>query len=66
MLTQKHPDLSENERRLAAMIRLGWTPSQIASLENTSASTIRTRKSRLKKKLVVAELESYLSTLEPS
>lgn len=64
ILQKWHPDLTENERRLAAMIKLGWPSTQIASLEDTSASTVRTRKSRLKKKLEIEDLEDYLNRLK--
>ena len=61
-LSIAHSNLSAHERRLAALIKLGWASNQIASLEHTSSSTIRTRKSRLKRKLGVDNLERYLAS----
>ena len=67
-LERQFPDLSASEKRLAAMISIGWSSSDIAKLENSSSSAIRTRKSRLKKKLDLAgkiSLEDFLISLKP-
>lgn len=66
-LGSRFPDLSESEKRLAAMISIGWSSADIAKLENSSSSAIRTRKSRLKKKLQLngsTSLEDFLSTFK--
>ncbi len=66
-LGRQFPDLSESEKRLAAMISIGWSSSDIAKLENSSSSAIRTRKSRLKKKLELkgkTSLEEFLISLK--
>jgi DNA-binding NarL/FixJ family response regulator len=66
-LGAQFPDLNEGDKRLAAMIGLGWSSSDIAKLENSSSSAIRTRKSRLKKKLQMdadTSLEDFISSLK--
>jgi len=61
-LSQKYPELTKNERRLCAVVRMGLNTNDIANLDGSSPSAIRTRKSRLKKKLGIYEqsLEDFL------
>lgn len=61
-LSQKYPDLTKNERRLCAVVKMGLSTNDIANLAGSSASAIRTRKSRLKKKLGITDqsLEEFL------
>lgn len=66
-LSSQFPDLSEGEKRLAAMISIGWSSTEISKLEGSSSSAIRTRKSRLKKKLGLKgknALEDFLVSLK--
>ncbi len=62
-LSEKFPELNEADKRLCVMIKLGWNSNDIATLENSTPSAIRTRKSRLKKKMELSgseDLQQYL------
>lgn len=65
-LKSKHPTLTKGDLVLCSYIRLGMTNQEIADEKNTSLNTIKTAKSRLKKKLKLqadVKLDNYLSTV---
>lgn len=54
-LNKKYPSLTENEKRLAAQLRLNLSNKDIAALNNTSNKSVEMARYRLRKKL---ELDS--------
>lgn len=50
-LLQKFPDLTDNERRLCAQIRLNLTMKEIASINNISVKSVEMARYRLRKQL---------------
>jgi len=65
-LAQRYPDLTENEKRLCAMLRLNLSVKDIATINNVSDNAVRTAKHRLRKKMKLSDqddLESYLEAL---
>ncbi len=65
-LMQQNPDLTNNDFRLAALIRLGMTNKEIASIFNISAQSVKNALYRLKKKLQLEpddNLRTYLKKL---
>ncbi len=65
-LSQRYPDLTENEKRLCAMLRLNLSVKDIATINNVSDNAVRTAKHRLRKKMNLGDqdnLESYLEAL---
>ncbi len=64
-LTQEHPDLSPNERRLCTFLRLNMTTKEIASITYQNSRSIDVARTRLRKKLNLPReknLISYLSS----
>lgn len=59
-LKQDHPDLSPNEMRLCALIRLNMNLKECATLLSVSSDSIKTARHRLKKKLGLAEEQSLV------
>lgn len=63
-LAQKHPDLTQNEKRLCAFIRMELGVKEIATINGVSDNAIRTGKHRLRRKLNMDEnsnLKEYLA-----
>jgi len=61
-----HPDMSPAETRLIALIKLGFSSKEIASLTQNSPESIHVSRSRLRKKLGLgqnANLSTYLDQL---
>lgn len=50
-LANRFPDLSENEQRLAALIRLNLSSKEIASILNISTKSVEVNRHRLRKKM---------------
>lgn len=50
-LKKRYPDLSENELKLCAYIRIGLRAKQIAEMLNVTADSVNTNRYRLRKKL---------------
>ena len=50
-LLQQFPSLTENERKLCAMIRLGLSSKEIAGVQNISPKSVDMNRYRLRKKL---------------
>ena len=50
-LAKKYQGLSENEKRLAALIRLNLSSKEIAAILNTSTKSVEVNKHRLRKKM---------------
>ncbi len=51
VLDTKYPDLSKNERKLSALLKLELTTKDIAALTNTTVRGVETARYRLRKKL---------------
>lgn len=66
-LNQINPDLSPNERRLCAFLRLNMSTKEISSITSQSLRSIEVARTRLRKKLNLTNTEQglieYLSTL---
>jgi len=62
-LLEKHPNLTPSELKLAALLRLNMSSKDIANITNLSIDGIRVSRSRLKKKLLLAEIENLVSYL---
>lgn len=61
-----HPDLSDKEIRLSALLRLGLSSKEIAGLFNISSTSVDQNRYRLRKKLLLASdsnLVDYLLSL---
>ena len=52
-LSEKHPDLTEQERRLTTLLRLGFSSKHIASLMNISPKSVEMSRYRLRNKLAL-------------
>jgi PAS domain S-box-containing protein len=65
-IKSKHPEMSPAETRLIALIKLGFSSKEIASLTQNSPESIHVSRSRLRKKLGLAQnanLSTYLDQL---
>jgi len=66
-LNQIHPDLSPNETRLCAFLKLNMSTKEIASITHQSPKSINVARSRLRKKLNITHTDTnifqYLSDL---
>lgn len=63
-LSKSNPDLTPNELRLCAFLRMGLTTKEIASLTFREVRSVESARNRLRKKLDVPQeisLQSYLS-----
>ncbi|MBQ0786895.1 MAG: hypothetical protein KBT69_05310, partial [Oceanihabitans sp.] len=64
-LLKKHPDLSSNEKKICAFLKLGMNTKDIASVTNKIERTVITARSRLRKKMNLdksVNLENYISS----
>ena len=59
-LQNKYPDLSTNERRLCAFLRLNMTTKEIASITGQSTRSIEVARTRLRKKLQLTNSDTNL------
>lgn len=67
ILKSHHPDLSQGETRLSALIRMNLANHEIATLLNIESKSVKMARYRLKKKLDLDEnqdLNSYIQCLE--
>lgn len=63
-LKERFPTLTENEKKLCAMLRLNLSSKEIASIQNISVKSVEMNRYRLRKKIHLAaeeELVSFLS-----
>ena len=60
-LTKKHPDLTPNEMRLCAFLKLNMSTKEIASITNQSPASLNVARSRLRKKLNIVHTEANIS-----
>lgn len=56
-----HPDLSPNDLRFCAYLRLNLTSKEIAPLLNISIKSVETRRYRLRKKLNLEHEDNLVS-----
>lgn len=62
-LAEKHPDLTPNERRLCAFLRLNMTTKEISSITYQSSKSIDVARSRLRKKMNLPREENLICYL---
>ncbi len=66
-LNKKHPDLTSNDRRLCALLKLNLTSKEIAQISGQSFKSVENARTRLRKKLGLTntktDLVVYLNTL---
>jgi len=65
-LKEKHPDLSENDTRLCAYLKIGMQNQEIASIAFISPESVRKRKQRLREKLNLEsgnDITQYITSL---
>lgn len=66
-LLEKHPDLSPNEGRLVALLRLNMTTKEIAAITHQNIKSVEVARARLRKKLNLTgtdvNLVGYLNSL---
>lgn len=63
-LKQRFPDLTKNEERLCAMLRLNLSSKEIAALNNTSTKAVEMGRYRLRKKLKLDQEQSIIDYLQ--
>ena len=65
-LTEHHPSLTENDKRLVTLLRLGFSSKHISSLTNISPKSVEIARYRLRTKLGLSHdqnLIAYLKTI---
>lgn len=65
-LTEHHPHLTENDKRLVTLLRLGFSTKHISSLTNISPKSVEIARYRLRSKLGLSHeqnLINYLKTI---
>lgn len=65
-LSERFPQLSENEKKLCAMIRLNLSSKEIAAIQNISSKSVDMNRYRMRKKLNITgeeDLSKFLSDL---
>jgi tetratricopeptide (TPR) repeat protein/DNA-binding CsgD family transcriptional regulator len=62
-LNEKHPDLSPNERKLCAFLRLNMTTKEISAITQQSVKSINVARFRLRKKINLDRDENLISYL---
>ena len=64
---KQHPNLTENEKKLCALLRLDMTTKEIAAITHQNPSSIEVARTRMRKKMNLSNTEinlnSYLSGL---
>ena len=63
-LNELHPDLTANEKKLCAFLRLNMTTKEISAITYQSVNSIVVARSRLRKKLGIDQDENLISYLE--
>lgn len=63
-LNELHPDLTTNEKKLCAFLRLNMTTKEISAITYQSVNSIIVARSRLRKKLGIERDENLISYLE--
>lgn len=63
-LLEKFPDLSSNEKKLCAFLRLNMTTKEISAITYQSVNSITVARSRLRRKLGVDQDENLVAFLE--
>ena len=66
VLKEKHPNLTTNDLKLCAYIRIGLNIKQIAQMTAVLPATIKTNRYLLKKKLQIDEdmsIDDYIASL---
>ncbi|GAB4292578.1 MAG: hypothetical protein Kow0068_17810 [Marinilabiliales bacterium] len=63
-LNQKFPELTENEKRLSALLRLNLSSKEIASLNNISIKAVEMGRYRLRKKLGLDKTDNLSKFLQ--
>ncbi len=64
VLVEKFPDLTDNEKRLAMLIRLNFASKEIATLMNITPKSVEIARYRLRKKLQLKERENLTDFLK--
>jgi DNA-binding CsgD family transcriptional regulator len=59
-LSQDHPELTSNDKKLCAFLRLNMTTKEISAITNQTANTLETARTRLRKKLNLHNKETSL------
>ena len=59
-LSAAHPELTSNDKKLCAFLRLNMTTREIASLTNQTVNSLETARSRLRKKMNISNLDISL------
>jgi tetratricopeptide (TPR) repeat protein/DNA-binding CsgD family transcriptional regulator len=65
-LVEKNPDLSENEQRLCAYLKINITSKEIAQIMNITVDSVSKNRQRLRKKLITdeqIELKEYIQDI---
>ncbi len=65
-LSEQHPNLTENDRRLVTLLRLGFSTKHISSLNNISPKSVEIARYRLRNKLGIPhdqKLSHYLQSI---
>ncbi len=65
-LNEKFPSLTENDKKLCAMLRLNLSSKEIASIQNIEAKSVDMNRYRLRKKLNISaeeDLNSFLASI---
>jgi DNA-binding CsgD family transcriptional regulator len=63
-LNELHPDLTANEKKLCAFLRLNMTSKEISAITYQSVNSIIVARSRLRKKLGIEKDDNLVSYLE--
>jgi DNA-binding CsgD family transcriptional regulator len=63
-LNEQFPDLTSNEKKLCAFLRLNMTTKEISAITYQSVNSITVARSRLRKKLDIDKDENLISYLE--
>ena len=63
-LKDKHPNLSENDTRLCAYLKIGMQNQEIANIAFISPESVRKRKQRLREKLNLESGNELISYIE--
>ena len=63
-LNELHPDLTANEKKLCAFLKLNMTTKEISAITYQSVNSIIVARSRLRKKLGIERDENLISYLE--
>lgn len=62
-LNERYPDLTPNERKLCAFLRLNMSTKEISTITHQSLNTINVARSRLRKKLNIEQEENLIAHL---